>query len=59
MIYELENWILNTQCRKNDLIRNEFAILCKNLSEKKYVENKYKLELYLYIFENTTVISSL
>ena len=59
VIYELENWILNTKCRKNDLIRNELTLLCKNLSEKKYVENKYKLELYLYIFENTTVISSL
>ena len=59
VIYELENWILNTKCRKNDSIRNELATLCKNLSEKKYVENKYKLELYLYIFENTTVISSL
>ena len=59
VIYELENWILNTKCQKNDLIRNELTLLCKNLSEKKYVENKYKLELYLYIFENTTVISSL
>ena len=59
VIYELENWILNTKCRKNDLIRNELSILCKNISEKKYVENKYKLELYLYIFENTTVISTL
>ena len=59
VLYELENWILNTKCRKNDLIREELFNICKNLSEKKYVENKYKLELYLYVFDNTTVISTL
>ena len=59
VLYELENFILNTKCRKNDFIRNELVKLCKNLTEKNYVDNKYKLELYLYIFENVTVLSQL
>ena len=59
VLYELENLMLNTKCRKNDFIRNELVKLCKNLTEKKYIDNKYKLELYLYIFENITVISQL
>ena len=59
VLYELENWILNTKCRKNDFIREEAVIISKKLTEKKYMENKYKLELYLYIFENITTISSL
>ena len=59
VLYELENFILNTKCRKNDFIRNELVKLCKNLTEKKYIDNKYKLELYLFIFENITVISQL
>ena len=59
VLYELENFILNTKCRKNDFIRNELVKLCKNLTDKNYVDNKYKLELYLYIFENVTVLSQL
>jgi len=59
VLYELENFILNTKCRKNDFIRNELVKLCKNLTEKNYVDNKYKLELYLFIFENVTVLSQL
>ena len=59
VLYELENLMLNTKCKKNDFIRNELVKLCKNLTEKKYIDNKYKLELYLFIFENITVISQL
>ena len=59
VIYELENLILNTKCRKYESTRDEAVKISKQLTEKKYVENKYKLELYLFIFENITTISSL
>ena len=59
VLYELQNWILNTKCRKYELIRDETAKLAKFLSEKKYVPNNYKKELYLYLFENVTTISNL
>ena len=59
VLYELQNWILNTKCRKYDLIRDETAKLAKFLAEKKYVPNNYKKELFLYMFENVTTISNL
>ena len=59
VLYEFQNWILNTKCRKYDLIRDETAKLAKFLAEKKYVPNNYKKELFLYMFENVTTISNL
>ena len=59
VIYELDNWIFNTKCRKNDIIRDDVSKLVKLLAEKKYVPNQNKKELFLFMFENVTVISSL
>ena len=59
VIYELDNWIFNTKCRKNDIIRDDVSKLVKLLAEKTYVPNKNKKELFLFMFENVTVISSL
>jgi len=59
VIYELDNWIFNTKCRKNDIIRDDVSKLVKLLAEKTYVPNQNKKELFLYMFENVTVISSL
>jgi glycosyltransferase involved in cell wall biosynthesis len=59
VIYELDNWIFNTKCRKNDIIRDDVSKLVKLLAEKQYVPNQNKKELFLFMFENVTVISSL
>ena len=59
VIYELDNWIFNTKCRKNDIIRDDVSKLVKLLAEKTYVPNQNKKELFLFMFENVTVISSL
>ena len=59
VVYELQNWILNTKCRKNDFIRDQATNLARLISEKKYIPNKYKKELFLFMFENVTVISNL
>ena len=59
VVYELQNWILNTKCRKNDFIREQVTNLSRLIAEKKYVPNKYKKELFLFMFENVTVISNL
>ena len=59
VLYELQNWILNTKCRKNDFIREQALNLVRLISEKKYVPNKYKKDLFLFMFENITVISNL
>ena len=57
VVHELKNWILNTKCRKNDFIRDQATNLARLISEKKYVPNKYKKELFIFMFENITVIS--
>ena len=59
VLYELDNWIFNTKCRKNDIIRDDVSKLVKLLAEKTYVPNQNKKELFLFMFENVTVISSL
>ena len=59
VLYELQNWILNTKCRKYELIRDETARIAKFLADKKYIPNNYKKELFLYLFENVTSISNL
>ena len=59
VLYELDNWIFNTKCRKNDIIRDDISKLVKLLAEKTYVPNQNKKELFLFMFENVTVISSL
>ena len=59
VIYELDNWIFNTKCRKNDIIRDDVSKLVKLIAEKTYVPNQNKKELFLFMFENVTVISSL
>ena len=59
VLHELQNWILNTRCRKNEFIRDQATNLVKLISEKRYVPNKYKRDLFIYMFENVTVISNL
>ena len=59
VIYELKNWILNTKCRKCEIIRNDLVEICNQIAEKSYVEDIYKKELFLFMFENVTIISPL
>ena len=56
VIYELDNWIFNTKCRKNDIIRDDVSKLVKLLAEKTYVPNQNKKELFLFMFENVIYI---
>ena len=56
--YELETWYLNNSCRNNEIIRSEAINITKLFSENKYIKDETKKKIYLFMFENVTVISN-
>ena len=56
-IFEFKNWYLNNKCRLNDFTRDEAINVASYFSKNKFIDDEEKRKLFLFIFENVTVIS--
>ena len=56
--YELETWYLNTECRNKEYTRAEAINITKLFSENEFIEDEMKKKIYLFMFENVTIISN-